>query len=162
MASLRIHLLPAEETVRIVSCVLIGLLLGMSAVAQPLRTTRELTAMLNQFMRDASHNNAAGFERFFADNVIYTGSNGQVHTKTEMMRSLSTTKPANAAQEKQSYAAEKIMVHDLAIRRLSPSTCRPDATRRRQNRNFELSRHRNVSEAQWPLASDCVAGDEAP
>jgi ketosteroid isomerase-like protein len=117
MASLRIHLLPTEETVRIVSCVLIGLLLGMSAGAQqaaaPSKSMRELTAMLNQFMRDASNNNASGFERFFADNVIYTGSNGQVHTKTEMMRSLSAAKPASATEEKQTYSAEDIVVHDF-------------------------------------------------
>jgi uncharacterized protein (TIGR02246 family) len=117
MASLRIHLSPAEEIVRIVRCALIGLLFATCVraqqTAQPPSTTRELTAMLNQFMRDASNNNAAGFERFFADNVIYTGSNGQVHTKTEMMRSLSTTKPASAAQGKQSYSAENIVVRDF-------------------------------------------------
>ena len=102
---------------RIIRCVLPILLLATAAWAQqtapPPGTTRELTAMLNQFMRDASSDNAAGFDRFFADDVIYTGSNGQVRTKAEMMRSLSATKSASATQEKQSYSAENIVVHDF-------------------------------------------------
>ena len=48
--------------------------------------THQLTAMLNQFLNDASNGNSAGFERFFADDVIYTGSNGLVRTKPEIMK----------------------------------------------------------------------------
>jgi ketosteroid isomerase-like protein len=103
---------------RKVNCVAVfGLLLASpvwaTAKAQPSSATRELTTMLNQFMRDASSNNRAGFERFFADDVIYTGSNGMVHTKADIMRSLNVPKPANAAREKESYSAQDILVHDF-------------------------------------------------
>ena len=67
---------------RILGCVLISLFLAATVsrqqAPQSSGTANELTAMLNQFIRDASSNRAAGFERFFADDVIYTGSNGMV------------------------------------------------------------------------------------
>jgi ketosteroid isomerase-like protein len=110
-------LLFEERAMRIVNWVLVSLLLGAPALrpqqAQPSNTTTELTAMLNQFMSDASNNNRAGFDRFFADDVIYTGSNGLVHTKADMMRSMSATKPAQASEEKRAYSAENILVHDF-------------------------------------------------
>lgn len=102
---------------RILSCVLMSLFLTASARAQQstqsAATTKELTTMLNQFMQDAGSNNAAGFDRFFADDVIYTGSNGMVHTKADIMQSLRAPKPANASDEKQTYSAEHIVVHDF-------------------------------------------------
>lgn len=102
---------------RILSCALISLFLTAPAWAQQATksatTTAELTTMLKQFMQDASSNNAAGFDRFFADDVIYTGSNGMVHTKADIMRSLNAPKSANASNEKETYSAEHIVVHDF-------------------------------------------------
>lgn len=83
------------------------------AKAQPSQTAHELTTMLNQFMQDASSNNRAGFERFFADEVIYTGSNGIVRSKADIMRSVSAAKPETASVEKQTFSAEKVVVHDF-------------------------------------------------
>lgn len=104
---------------RTAQCAAIVFLLASFAVgqttpkAQPSNATRELTTMLNQFMRDASSNNRAGFERFFADDVIYTGSNGMVHTKADIMRSVNAPQKANAAEERQDYSAEDIVVRDF-------------------------------------------------
>lgn len=104
---------------RTMKCVgLILLLAGYAsaqapAKAQSSNTTRELTAMLNRFLRDAGNNNSAGFERFFADEVIYTGSNGVVRSKADIMRSVSAPRPANASAEKQTFAAEKVVVRDF-------------------------------------------------
>src|SRR5215469_12054376 len=102
---------------RILSCVLISLFLATFALAQQTAqsssTSGELTAMLNQFMRDASSNNPAGFDRFFADELIYTGSNGLVHTKADIMKSLNAPKKVGTEQEQQSYSAEDIVVHDF-------------------------------------------------
>jgi len=47
-------------------------------------TAREIISMLRQFMDDATHNNAPGFDRFFADDVIYTRSAGVVITKADI------------------------------------------------------------------------------
>lgn len=102
---------------RMMTCTLAGLLLAAVALAQPQarssRTAGELTAMLNRFMQDASRTNRAGFDRFFANDVIYTGSNGVVRTKADMMRSMSATKPAQGPEEKPVYSAQDIVVHDF-------------------------------------------------
>jgi len=87
--------------------------------APPSATARELTDMLNQFLQDAARNNVPGFDRFFADDVIYTHSAGTVTNKAEMMRSVS----AGAARPPRSeittkYSAEDVTVHeypDVAI-----------------------------------------------
>lgn len=102
---------------RMMTCMLGALLLATPAFAQQQTrsssTVSELTGMLTQFMKDASNNNAAGFDRFFADEVIYTGSNGVVSTKADIMGRLSARKTASAAGTRQSYSAKNIVVHDF-------------------------------------------------
>jgi ketosteroid isomerase-like protein len=73
-------------------------------------TVNELTAMLQQFLRDASTNNVAGFDSFFADDVIYTRSAGSVTTKPEIMQSVKNAKPN--PNTKVTYSGEDITVHD--------------------------------------------------
>lgn len=109
---------------RIAKCIIVVgcLLLATFAWAQRevrSSTARELTAMLNQFMHDASSNNAAEFDRFFADDLLYTGSNGIVHTKADIMRSLNAPKPAAAPMGKQIYSARTLWCTTSAVRRLS-------------------------------------------
>ncbi|HLJ40680.1 MAG TPA: nuclear transport factor 2 family protein, partial [Candidatus Acidoferrales bacterium] len=74
-------------------------------------TTHQLTVMLNQFLDDASHGNRAGFDRFFADDVIYTGSNALVRTKPEIMKNVGSMKPTPG--KKTTYSAEDVTVHDF-------------------------------------------------
>lgn len=73
-------------------------------------TVNELTGMLRQFLNDASTNNAAGFDAFFADDVIYTRSAGGTTTKAEIMQSVRNAKPN--PDTKVTYAGEDITVHD--------------------------------------------------
>lgn len=74
-------------------------------------TTHQLTAILNQFLDDASHGNRAGFDRFFADDVIYTGPNALVRTKPEIMKNVGSMEPT--PDKKTSYSAEDVTVHDF-------------------------------------------------
>jgi len=74
-------------------------------------TTHQLAAMLNQFLDDASHGNRAGFDHFFADDVIYTGSNGVVRTKPEIMKNVGSMKPT--PDKKTTYSAADVTVHDF-------------------------------------------------
>lgn len=74
-------------------------------------TTHLLTARLNQFLDDASNGNRAGFDRFFADDVIYTGSNALVRTKSEIMKNVGSMKPT--PDKKTTYSAEDVTVHDF-------------------------------------------------
>ncbi|HET9399762.1 MAG TPA: DUF4440 domain-containing protein [Candidatus Acidoferrales bacterium] len=77
-------------------------------------TVRELTAMLNQFLNDAGTNNAEGFDRFFADDLIYTRSAGATTTKADIMRSMRAPRSAGssaAPASKSTYSAEDVTVH---------------------------------------------------
>lgn len=71
----------------------------------------QITAMLNQFLDDASTGNRGGFDRFFADDVIYTGSNALVRTKPDIMKNVGSMKPR--ADKKTTYSAEDVTVHDF-------------------------------------------------
>jgi ketosteroid isomerase-like protein len=89
------------------------LLAAVAAGAQGLResgTTRELTGMLRQFLVDAGSGNRAGFDKFFADDLIYTRAAGVVITKADIMKSLEDPKPTE--ENKTTYSAEDITVHE--------------------------------------------------
>jgi ketosteroid isomerase-like protein len=81
---------------------------AQEAVQSP--TARELTAMLRQFLSDASAGNLADFEHFFADDVIYTRSAGVVTNKAEILKNVGTLRPT--AEGKTVYSAEDITVHE--------------------------------------------------
>jgi ketosteroid isomerase-like protein len=87
--------------------------LAMAAGAQApaeTATSREVTGMLRQFLVDAGNNNRAGFEKFFADDVIYTRSAGVVITKADILKSLDSAKPPT--DTKSIFSAEDITVHE--------------------------------------------------
>ena len=81
----------------------------------------ELLAMLNNFLTAASHTPPSAedkniFDRFFADDVLYTRASGAVITKQEIMKSLD--EPPSASDPKATYSAEDITIHeygDVAI-----------------------------------------------
>jgi ketosteroid isomerase-like protein len=73
------------------------------------KAAAEVTALLCEFLAGAGSGDRAIFEKFFADDVIYTRATGAVITKADIMGSLG--KPA-ASEEKSSYSAEDITVHE--------------------------------------------------
>ncbi|MBV8208036.1 MAG: nuclear transport factor 2 family protein [Acidobacteria bacterium] len=81
----------------------------------------ELTRLLHQFLKAASMNDAAVFDSFFADDVIYTRSSGATITKADIMRGLrgqgsESQRPAERAS--QTYDADNITIHqhgDVAV-----------------------------------------------
>jgi ketosteroid isomerase-like protein len=73
-------------------------------------TARELTAMVAQFLHDAARGNPAGFDSFFADDVIYTRSSGVVITKADIMKSLGTRGPV--LESTTTYSAEDVTAHE--------------------------------------------------
>ncbi len=72
--------------------------------------TQEVTALLREFIAGAGSGDRAIFEKFFADDVIYTRASGVVITKADIMASLG--KPAPASEGKSTYSAEDITVHE--------------------------------------------------
>jgi ketosteroid isomerase-like protein len=81
--------------------------------AAPSATSRELTTMLNAFLQDAATNNVSGFDRFFADDVIYTHSAGTVTNKSDIIKSVTAGAARPPRTDRQTkYSAEDITIHE--------------------------------------------------
>jgi ketosteroid isomerase-like protein len=74
------------------------------------KATGEVTALLREFLEAAGRSDRAIFDKFFADDVIYTRATGAVITKADIMESLG--KPTPASEGKSTYSAEDITVHE--------------------------------------------------
>ncbi len=78
-----------------------AILIVMLALVVPAQTapdTAELTNLLNEFLAGASHNDPSVHDRFWAEDVIYTGSAGRRRGKAEIMhdvRSAPVPKPGD-------------------------------------------------------------------
>ena len=110
-----------------------------SAFAQT-KAAEDVTALLREFIAGAGSGDRALFEKFFADDVIYTRASGVVITKADIMASLG--KPAPASEGKSSYTAEDITVHEygdtvIVAFRLVGRTDHGDG-------NVETTRYRNT------------------
>jgi hypothetical protein len=78
----------------------------------------ELTKLLKEFLDGASRNDAATHDRFWADDLIYTGSSGRRIGKADIMRGLRSPAPPGASEPSTVYSAEDIRIqqyNDTAI-----------------------------------------------
>jgi len=98
------------KSVRVVFIVMALSVMGATATHTQPNATEEVTALLREFIGAAGSGDRAIFEKFFADDVIYTRASGLVITKASIMESLG--KPATVAEGKSSYSAEDITVHE--------------------------------------------------
>src|ERR1700730_6023946 len=72
------------------------------------RAMRSVLMMLRDFLAAVAHGDKKVFEKFFADDVIYTSSTGVMMDKSEVMRTIG----AHAENgSKATYRAEDITVH---------------------------------------------------
>jgi hypothetical protein len=76
------------------------------------RTRSEIAALLTTFLTPAVNNSAAGHERFWADDLVYTSSAGKVMSKADIMKAIAEEPKAEASQEKPGpvFTAEDILV----------------------------------------------------
>jgi ketosteroid isomerase-like protein len=78
--------------------------------AQTAPAAAELTNLLNEFLAGASHNDVAMHERFWADDVIYTGSAGRRRGKAEIMKDLRSAPAPKPGEAKTTYTAEEVRI----------------------------------------------------
>ncbi|HSE48487.1 MAG TPA: nuclear transport factor 2 family protein, partial [Terriglobales bacterium] len=71
-------------------------------------TADQLTALLREFLAGVSKNDNSVYDRFFADDLIYTRSAGVTITKTDIMKSFDEPPPKDARQG--TYTAEDVTV----------------------------------------------------
>src|SRR5213075_144239 len=90
----------------------------------------ELKRLLNEFLAGASHNDAAMHDRFWAEELVYTGSGGRRRNKADVMhdvRSAPAPKPGDAST---TYTAEDIQIQQygntaIVAFRLVATTVKP-------------------------------------
>jgi ketosteroid isomerase-like protein len=92
--------------------VVMALFCSFAATEAPAQTsaTPEITALLHEFLQAAGRGDREVFDKFFADDVIYTRAAGVVISKSDIMKRLG--KPTPASQLKSTYSAEDIIVHE--------------------------------------------------
>lgn len=103
---------------RVASSTILLLLVTVSAFAQTAPDAAELTKLLNDFLAGASRNDPAVHERFWADDLIYTGSAGRRVNKAEILRGVRSAPAPKPNDPKTVYTAEDIRIQqygDTAI-----------------------------------------------
>jgi ketosteroid isomerase-like protein len=107
-----------------------------SIQAQTAPDAAELTKLLNDFLAGASHNDVAMHERFWADDVIYTGSGGRRRGKAEIMKDVRSAPAPKPGDAKTTYTAEDVRIQQygttaIVAFRLVATTEKPgsDATK---------------------------------
>lgn len=94
---------------RLSSAVFVGLLFVTTLIAQTAPDAAELTKLLNDFLAGAGRNDAAMHERFWAEDLIYTGSNGRRVGKADILKDLrSSTTLSN--EQRTTYSAEEVRI----------------------------------------------------
>jgi hypothetical protein len=93
-----------------VAIALLTLALGAAAQTPKLSpTARQLTSRLNEFLDAAGRNDRAVFDRFFADDVIYTRSAGVTIDKAEIMKNVGHP---DTMGTKSTFSADDVTIHD--------------------------------------------------
>lgn len=95
-----------------ITCLVLGLCLSPTAFAST-ADQAELARLLEQFLDGASVNDATMHERFWADDLIYTASDGRRFGKAEIMASLSAS---DKADEADASAPPEYSARDITIR----------------------------------------------
>jgi ketosteroid isomerase-like protein len=84
--------------------------LFITAQAQTAPAAAELTKLLNEFLAGASQNDAAMHDRFWAEDLIYTGSSGRRRGKAEIMKDVRSAPAPKPGDPKTVYTAEDIRI----------------------------------------------------
>jgi ketosteroid isomerase-like protein len=78
--------------------------------APPAADAAQLTKLLKDFLAGASRNDLTMHDRFWADDLIYTGSSGRRLGKADIMREVRAEAAAKSGQEPTTYTAEDIRI----------------------------------------------------
>jgi ketosteroid isomerase-like protein len=117
---------------RILSSVLLLLICSAFVNAQA-PDAAALTGLLNEFLAGAGRNDAAMHERFWADDLIYTGSSGRRVGKADIMRDVRSAPAPRPGDPSTTFTAEDVRIRqygDTAVVafRLVGTTIRGGAT----------------------------------
>jgi ketosteroid isomerase-like protein len=103
---------------RILNSLILAATLALNGVAQTSPDAADLTKLLNDFLAGASRNDAAMHDRFWAEDLIYTGALGTRRGKAEILSSVRSAPAAKPGDPKSVYSAEEVRIQqygDTAI-----------------------------------------------
>ena len=90
----------------------------MTLLGQSEQKEREtLTELLNEFLEGASYNDADTHDRFWAEDLIYTGSNGNRIGKSDIMAGVNQN-PDRSEEPETHYSADEVQImlfDDVAV-----------------------------------------------
>lgn len=104
---------------KILCCVVIVIFASVNLRAQSAPAAAELTQLLNEFLAGASHNDVAMHDRFWAEDVIYTGSAGRRRGKADIMKDVFRRLHRNPATRKRPTLPKTCVFSNTATRRSS-------------------------------------------
>lgn len=93
---------------RILSTIIVMIFFALTVQAQ--KDSAELTKMLNEFLDGAGRNDAAIHDRFWAEDLIYTGSSGRRIGKADLMKGVRSAPAPKPEDPKTTYSAEDIRI----------------------------------------------------
>lgn len=94
---------------RLLSLVVAIFFLSVNAFSQTAPDAAELTKLLSDFLAGAGLNDAAMHDRFWAEDLIYTGSAGRRVGKTDIMKDVRSA-PTLVRDQRITYTAEDIRI----------------------------------------------------
>ena len=95
---------------RVFSFVILTLAAALTVHAQTAPDAAGLTKLLNDFLAGASRNDVAMHDRFWAEDVIYTGSAGRRRGKAEIMKDVRSAPAPKPGDAKTTYTAEDVRI----------------------------------------------------
>lgn len=95
---------------RAISIWLTVLMLAVCLYAQTAPDAAELTKLLNEFLDGASRNDAAIHDRFWAEDLIYTGSAGRRIGKADIMRDQRPVSTPRSGDPATTFSAEDVRI----------------------------------------------------
>ena len=94
---------------RLLSVVLTLLFLSAATFSQTAPDAADLTKLLNDFLAGAGRNDVSMHDRFWAEDLIYTGAAGRRVGKADIMKDLRSS-PTSSNQQKITYSAEDVRI----------------------------------------------------
>lgn len=95
---------------RFLSPMIVTLMLVINLQAQTAPDAAELTNLLKEFLAGASRNDAAMHDRFWTEDLIYTGSSGRRIGKADIMRDVRSAPAPKPGEPTTTYGAEDIRI----------------------------------------------------
>jgi ketosteroid isomerase-like protein len=95
---------------RLPAVVIAALMLAPALDARTAKDGPELTRLLNEFLAGASRNEAAAHDRFWADELVYTGSSGRRVGKAEILRDVRSAPAPRPEDPKTTFGAEDVRI----------------------------------------------------